>query len=105
MGQDKGQVGTAVKNGTDQKSADEIRAEIQETRQDLGDTAAALAAKTDVKARAKEKVAGAREKVDERVESVKQTGVGQTAKENPIPVAAIATFVGGFLLGRLTARS
>jgi cobalamin biosynthesis Mg chelatase CobN len=39
------------------QNTDELRAEIARTRSDLGDTAAALAAKTDVKARAKESAA------------------------------------------------
>ena len=37
------------------KSAAQLRAEIEEVRDDLGDTAAALAAKTDVKTRARER--------------------------------------------------
>lgn len=38
------------------KTPEEIRRDIEETREDLGDTVDALSAKTDVKARAKEKV-------------------------------------------------
>lgn len=41
-------------------STEEIRAEIAETRAQLGDTVEALAAKTDVKARAKEAAEGAK---------------------------------------------
>ena len=41
----------------------QLRADIERTRQDLGDTVAALAEKTDVKARAKEKVAEVRRNV------------------------------------------
>jgi hypothetical protein len=36
-------------------AADELRREIEETREELGDTAAALGAKADVKGRAKER--------------------------------------------------
>jgi hypothetical protein len=39
---------------TEEKSPAEIRAEIDETREELGDTVEALAEKTDVKARVKE---------------------------------------------------
>ena len=124
MGQDEGQVGAAV---GDEKTPEDIRHEIEETRQDLGDTAAALAAKTDVKARAKEKVDGVKQTIAEKKESFSSSsGTGADdgggasaaqaragdamsqiktkAQENPIPAAAIAAFVGGFLFGRLTSR-
>src|SRR3954462_1504488 len=118
MGQDKGQVGTAVEN--EQKSPEQIRREINDTRQELGDTAAALAAKTDVKARAKEKVDGVEQTIADKKESLgPSNGNGEgasaqashaprqvkaKAQENPIPSAAIAAFVGGFLFGRITKR-
>ena len=62
------------------RSPEEIRADIERTRRELGDTAAAVAAKADVKAQAR-------------------------AKENPLPVATGAAFVVGFVLGRMTRRS
>jgi hypothetical protein len=121
MGQDQGQVG-AVTN--EQNDPDAIRREIEETREDLGDTAAALAAKTDVKARAKEKVDSVKQTISEKKESIASStggngsGSGEgagaqanaaftqaktKAQENPIPVAAIGAFVVGFLIGRITA--
>jgi len=64
---------------------DQLRGEIAEAREELGETVEALVAKVDVKARAKEKVeeqkAQAQEKVEEATEQV---------KERPVPVAAIA---------------
>jgi hypothetical protein len=60
-------------------TAEELRGEIEDVRRDLGDTAAALAAKTDVKARAGEKAAELRRR----------------ARENPVPLAAGA---GAFVL-------
>jgi ElaB/YqjD/DUF883 family membrane-anchored ribosome-binding protein len=121
MGEDQGQVGTPVEN--EEKSPEQIRREIEETRSDLGDTAAALAAKTDVKARAKEKVEGVKQTIAEKKGSLGSAGaepdgdgsakakanvaVTQAktkAQENPIPTAAIAAFVGGFLFGRITSR-
>jgi exopolyphosphatase/pppGpp-phosphohydrolase len=49
--------GPAVETGqTDARSPEEIRASIEQTRQELGDTVEELAAKTDVKAHAKAKV-------------------------------------------------
>lgn len=114
-----------MSDSTEQKTPDEIRAEIEDVREDLGDTAAALAAKTDVKARAKEKVDDVKQKVAEKKEAIgggSGTGFGPgsgssdpgapspvdqlraKAQANPIPTAAIAAFVGGFLLGRISSR-
>jgi muramoyltetrapeptide carboxypeptidase LdcA involved in peptidoglycan recycling len=113
MGQDKGQVGAAV---GDEKTPEEIRREIEATRQELGDTAAALAAKTDVKTRAKEKVEDVKQTIAQKKESFSSNAPGDVsdssrlteiktkAQENPIPTAAIAAFIGGFLFGRLTSR-
>jgi Protein of unknown function (DUF3618) len=96
----------------------ELRADIERTRQELGDTVAALAEKTDVKARAKEKVAEvrgtvthkktelmgrARESSPEGANSA-ATQVKTKAQQNPVPTAALAAFVGGFLFGRITKR-
>jgi len=47
MAEDTSQVGAPVDE--EPKSPEQIRREIEDTRQDLGDTAAALAEKTDVK--------------------------------------------------------
>ena len=80
-----------------QRSPEEIRADIERTRAQLGDTAAAAAQKADVKAQAKAKV-------DEAKASQVADQAATTAKENPLPVAAGAAFVGGFLLGRLSGR-
>jgi len=55
MGQDPGEVGAQQLDDDSQKSPEQLRAEIEETREDLGDTVEALAAKTDVKARARER--------------------------------------------------
>src|SRR3954452_18956526 len=101
MDEDKGQVGARV----GEKSPEDIQREIEETREDLGDTVAALAAKTDVKTRAKEKVEGVKESLGSASEGLPIAEVKTKAQENPIPTAAIAAFVCGFLLGRLTSRS
>jgi ElaB/YqjD/DUF883 family membrane-anchored ribosome-binding protein len=98
-----------------EKSAAQLRAEIEDVREELGDTAAALAAKTDVKARARERkdelVAKARQKLpggDGRPAAGAQpspiTRVKDTAARNPVPTAALGALVGGILIGRLTRR-
>jgi ElaB/YqjD/DUF883 family membrane-anchored ribosome-binding protein len=116
MGEDPGAVSASVDQRPDDPQA--LRAEIERTRHELGETVAALAEKTDVKARAREKVAEVRHAVDERraelMSRARQSspdGAGSaavqlrdTAQQNPLPVAAIAAFAGGFILGRLTGR-
>ncbi|GAA4685882.1 DUF3618 domain-containing protein [Phytohabitans rumicis] len=59
-----------------------LRAEIQRTRADLGETVQALAAKADVKARVRRSAA-------HRVES---------ARAHPVPLAAAASMVTGALV-------
>jgi ElaB/YqjD/DUF883 family membrane-anchored ribosome-binding protein len=88
-----------------EQSPEQIRREIDQTRAELGDTAAALAAKTDVKARAKEKVQGVKERVGSSTDGSPMTQVKAKAQQNPLPTAAIAAFVSGFVLGKLTSRS
>ena len=96
----------------------QLRAEIERTRRELGDTVAALAEKTDVKARAKDKVSEVRHNVTEKKTELMGKAresspdgansaavqVRAKAQENPIPTAALAAFVGGFLFGRITKR-
>jgi peptidoglycan hydrolase CwlO-like protein len=123
MGEDQGQVGTPVEQ--QQKSPEELKREIEATREGLGDTAAALAEKTDVKTRAREKVEAVKQTVAEKKASLTSSsssggsGAGNPtaaaassaatqakakAQENPVAAAAIGAFVGGFLLGRVTSR-
>jgi hypothetical protein len=69
MGQDTSQDRTAV----EKPGPEDLRREIEQTREDLGETAAALAQKTDVKARAKEKAQDLKQTAAEKAESLKQT--------------------------------
>ncbi len=115
MGEDQRTGSSSVNESQD---PEEIRAEIDETRRELGETVAALSAKTDVKAQAQERVdelkATVTEKKDEFAgkaqeispESVQAAAsAGATkARENPVPVAAIAAFAVGFVLGRVSSR-
>ena len=92
---------------------EDLRAEIEETRDQLAHTAAALADKADVKARAhdkveeakatvREKVAGAKSAATEHTPPNAQQGArqaAQAAQANPIPTAAIAAGLAGLLLG------
>jgi chromosome segregation ATPase len=69
MGQDPSQGRTTVEG--EQPTPEELRQEIAQTREELGDTAAALASKTDVKARAKDKVEDLKQTAAEKAESIK----------------------------------
>jgi ElaB/YqjD/DUF883 family membrane-anchored ribosome-binding protein len=103
---------------SDNSDPEQIREEIQATREQLGDTVEALAAKTDVKAQAKQKLDETKEsvsaKTDDLLGKARQispdtaasaaTGVSQKARENPLPVAAFGAFALGFLVGRLSSR-
>src|SRR5205085_1544877 len=71
------------------RDPEEIRTEIEATRDELADTAAALAYKTDVKARAKERVAELRADVADKTPSSAQEA-GSAVKRNPLPAAAVA---------------
>jgi chromosome segregation ATPase len=123
MGEDPGAVSASAvssENNAARTPEDpaELRDDIERTRQDLGDTVAALAEKTDVKTRAKEKVAEVRHNVTEKrtelMDRARESSpegansaavqVRAKAQENPVPTAALAAFVGGFVFGRITKR-
>ena len=107
-----------TENTEETRSPEEIRADIAQTREEVGDTVEALAAKTDVKAQAREKVeeikGNVRAKADEvkakaqssTPESAQQGGRQVVAKVrgNPAPVALGAAVLVAFLIGRRTAR-
>jgi Protein of unknown function (DUF3618) len=115
MGEDPGAAGTTVTGSSD---PEELRQEIETTREELGDTVAALAAKADVKAQAKQKIdetkATVTGKKDELLGKAKEaspasassaaTSLSVQARQNPIPVAAAGAFAFGFLAGWVMRR-
>ena len=128
MGEGPGQERTQLADDQD-KSAEQLRAEIEDVREDLGDTAAALAAKTDVKTRARERAdevkRNAMAKKDELLSKTRSSAPGEEtsqpggvserassamtqlqskARANPVPTAALGALIGGYLLGRLARR-
>ena len=100
------------------RSPDEIRADIEQTREEVGDTVEALAAKTDVKAQAKQRIDELKGNARQRGEQLKtrarattpqsaQQGGQQVVarvRENPAPAAIGGAILLAFLLGRLTGR-
>jgi ElaB/YqjD/DUF883 family membrane-anchored ribosome-binding protein len=115
MGQDPGTSGTQVNESRDPQ---EIREDIEVTRQEMGETVEALAAKADVKGQAKQKVEDVKESVSAKKEDLldkaKQASpetvtssaqeVSHKVRENPWPLAALGAFAAGFLAGRRSNR-
>jgi hypothetical protein len=106
-------------SGGETRSPEEIRAEIADTREEVGETVEALAAKTDVKAQARERIdtvkGNVRAKADEAKAKVQaatpasaQQGGQQVAtkvRENPAPLVVGGAVLVAFLLGRRSVRS
>ena len=107
------------------RSPEEIRADIEQTRTEAGETVEALAAKTDVKAQARQRAEDlkgkAKTKADElktRADELKTKAQSKTpegaqqggqqvvekVRENPKPVAIGSALFVAFLIGRWTGR-
>lgn len=100
------QAANGGQTGTEEKSPEEIRAEIGETREELGDTVAAVAEKTDVKKQAKAKVDDVKAKAKEAAPESPAEGVQQArtlAEQNP-QLAVGAALVALLILWRLLRR-
>jgi ElaB/YqjD/DUF883 family membrane-anchored ribosome-binding protein len=84
----------------------EIRADIEETRSEVGDTAAALAEKADVKARAEEKATEVKERAQEKATEVKERAqsqasqAGEQVRRNPVPLAVAGAVLVAFVIWR-----
>lgn len=99
------------------QASDQLKAEIEQTREEMGDTVEALAYKADVPTRAKDwlgekkhtvvsKVSGASSKVGERTPDSQDVKRGasrakRTAERNPLGLA-IAGAAAGFIAGLVT---
>jgi hypothetical protein len=94
MDQDQGAAGESVSDQT--RPPEQIEADIERTRAELGDTVEALAAKTDVKARAQAKADELKEKAPE--------SIVDTVRANPAVVIGGAALIVVFLLGRRSGR-
>jgi len=80
-------------------SPERLRAEIDETRRDLGDTVEALAEKTDVKARAEDRVNEIKSDVKAKTPDSAQDVVAKV-RSNPMPLVAIGALAFVYWLGR-----
>ncbi len=102
----------------EKRSPEEIQADIDSTREELGETVTAVAEKADVKKQAKAKLDDAKqslgakkdsfaEKASEASPDSASAGVEraqQLAKENPVPLGLAGAFVAGFLAAKLFSR-
>lgn len=118
MDQEPRPAGPDVTGEPEQRTPDQIRADIDATRDELGDTVAAVAEKADVKAQVRDRAAGAkqaaRQKKDELLSKAKGAspdsasgGVEQVkakAQEDPLLFAVGGALLLGFLLGRRRGR-
>ena len=100
------------------REPEEIRSEIETTREQLGETVEALAEKADVKGQAKAKVDETKQRFTRKAEDAKAklgeaspdqakgaaTTAAETAKERPLPFAVAGAFAVGLLVGLMVAR-
>jgi hypothetical protein len=104
MGEDPRQDGDTVK--TEERTPEQIEAEIERTRRAMGDTVAAVAEKADVKSQAKAKVDEAKARLREKAPSSAGDGagtVGRLARDNQRPLVIGGAVLVAFLLGRAAA--
>jgi chromosome segregation ATPase len=101
-----------------QKSPEEIEAEIEHTRAELGDTVEALARKADVKAQARDRIAQVRDTAQQKKDELTSTAraaapdsaaagahhVVSTVQRKPVPFAVAGAFAGGVLVGWILRR-
>jgi len=125
MGEEPGTPSAAMTGASDRQASDptsrepeQIEREIEQTREQLGDTVEALAAKTDVKTQARQKLDQAKASVSEKREQLlgrardaspesatsAASQVSQKARENPLPLAIAVAFATGLLAGRRRRR-
>ena len=80
---------------SDTRSSEEIRADIEHTREELANTAAELAQRADVKARAHEKVDETKAKVSHKVDE---------AKAQPQRLGLAVAVAAGLVIGLVVLR-
>ena len=78
----------------------ELEKEIEQTREQLGQTVEALAARVDVKARAQQELGQLTARLKGTANQAKQQAaqVGQQIRKRPVPAAATAGAIGALVL-------
>jgi hypothetical protein len=85
--------------GSEQPSGTELRQEIQQAREELGETVDALARKVDVKTQTREKVAESKQVLRDKGEQAQHVLIQAVAEARQRPLAVGTAFLLGFLLG------
>jgi Protein of unknown function (DUF3618) len=99
--------GPAVSQEGDTRTPEEIRRDIEQTREEVGDTVEALAAKTDVKAQAHARVEEIKANVREHAPASAQEGaatVAAQAREHRMVLLGAGALLLAFWLGRRSGR-
>lgn len=116
MGEDERQVGETVDAGP--RTPEQIEADIERTRREMGDTVAAVAEKADVKAQARSKVEETKARITEKKDEVlhrtreaapDSAGEGaekaaRVARDNRRPLVVGGAVLAAFALGRMSAK-
>jgi len=79
---------------------DDIAADIEKTRNELGQTVEALSEKLDVKERAKEKAAETKDRVVDRADTLRHTATDNPRRTVPIALVLVSALVGGVVVWR-----
>jgi hypothetical protein len=96
------EVTTADSTGNGSRDPEQIREDIERTRQEVGETAAALAAKADVKAQARAKVDDVKERLHQATpDSAGEAAATASRYRTPLIIAGVA--LAAYLVGRATA--
>ncbi|MDA4109713.1 DUF3618 domain-containing protein [Mycolicibacterium holsaticum] len=72
----------------------EIEADIEQTRDELGQTVAALSSKLDVKERSRQKAAETKERVAEKADTLRHTATDNPSRTVPIAIVVLAVLAG-----------
>ena len=88
---------------SEERTPEDIQADIEQTRDQVGDTVEALAAKTDVKARAHARVDELKATAREHTPSSAQEGVAKAGEHRAVLLGAGA-LLAAFWLGRRSGR-
>lgn len=81
---------------------EDLQADIESTRKELGETVGALSSKLDVKERSKQKAADTKERVADKAHTARHAALddGQAAKNAPVAVLVLAVAVIGIVVWR-----
>jgi hypothetical protein len=91
-GQTEGAVGAGVEAGAPHSQA-ELRADIEQTRERLGDTVQALMARADLRARARERAGAVTALVGSRAVGIQRTVAGPSSRRIEVAVMAVSAAV------------